>query len=220
VISDASFLRAPNVLWTLIEYQVSYHKASPGDYLSLIDRGANGGVAVNDSGLSKQDSQWRSIVLLTISAWILIYIYSPVGIQTQKGPIIIVPEYTTSTCWYEFYGTSSNVYRRFTEAPLYGPILLFRRFGDANNSTRQKHQITQCACFVGVTLLVVFVTILVVATTLLVVVVTLLFLVVTLLVVVVTLLVVVVTLFWLLLLPLWLLLLPNWLLLPFWLLTP
>jgi hypothetical protein len=49
---------------TQIEYTVSNHKASPGQSLSLIDRGANGGVAGTDVRV-KLDVMWTLEALTT-----------------------------------------------------------------------------------------------------------------------------------------------------------
>jgi hypothetical protein len=96
-----------------IEYKVSYHQASSGQSLSLIDRGAKGGVAGTDVcvifktghtvDISRIDShQYTNIDIGTVSG----------VIQTQKGPIIgIMHQYALlnkgstihSPCQFEWY---------------------------------------------------------------------------------------------------------------------
>jgi hypothetical protein len=71
-----------SVSMTQIENKVSYHKASPGQSLTLIDRGANGGVAGTDAvdirGIDNH--KCTNIDIGTVGG----------DIQTQKGPIISI----------------------------------------------------------------------------------------------------------------------------------
>jgi hypothetical protein len=77
------------VNFTHIEYKVSYHKASSGQSLSLIDRGANGGVAGDDVRLIFKTGQTVDIHGIDNHQCTNIDIGTVGGvIQTQKGPII------------------------------------------------------------------------------------------------------------------------------------
>ena len=72
-----------------IEYKVSYHKASSGQSLSLIDRGANGGVAGTDVRTIFKTGRTVDIRGIDNHQCTNIDIGTVGGvIQTQKGPII------------------------------------------------------------------------------------------------------------------------------------
>jgi hypothetical protein len=86
--------------FTHIEYRVSYHKASSGQSLSLIDRGANGGVAGNDVCVIFKTG--RAVDLRGIDNHCTNIDIGSVGgvIQTQKVPIIgIMHQYALLKKW-------------------------------------------------------------------------------------------------------------------------
>jgi hypothetical protein len=103
---------------TQIEYRVSYHKASSGQSLSLIDRGANGGVAGNDVRTIFKTGHTVDIRGIDNHQCTNIDIGTVGGvIQTQKGPIIgIMHQYALlnkgstihSPCQFEWYKNDVN----------------------------------------------------------------------------------------------------------------
>jgi hypothetical protein len=103
---------------THIEYKVSYHKASAGQSLSLMDRGANGGVAGTDVRVIFETGQTVDIRGIYNHQCTNIYIGTVGGvIQTQKGPIIgIMHQYALlnkgstihSPCQFEWYKLEVN----------------------------------------------------------------------------------------------------------------
>jgi hypothetical protein len=103
---------------TQIEYRVSYHKASSGQSLSLIDRGANGGVAGKDVRTIFKTGRTVDIRGIDNHQCTNIDIVTVGGvIQTQKGPIIgIMHQYALlnkgstihSPCQFEWYKNDSN----------------------------------------------------------------------------------------------------------------
>jgi hypothetical protein len=78
-----------SVSMTHIEYKVSYHKASLGQSLSLMDRGANGGVAGTDVHVIFKTVRTVGIRGIDNHQCTNIDIGTVGGvIQTHKGPII------------------------------------------------------------------------------------------------------------------------------------
>jgi hypothetical protein len=108
-----------------IEYKVSYHQASSGQSLSLIDRGANGGVAGTDVQVIFKTGQTVDIRRIDNHQCTNIDIGTVGGvIQTQKCPIIgIMHQYALlnkgstiySPCQFEWYKmmsmTSPSMYQ-------------------------------------------------------------------------------------------------------------
>jgi hypothetical protein len=103
---------------TQIEYKVSYHKASPGQSLSLIDRGANGGVSGTDVRVIFKTGRTVDIRGIDSHQCTNIDIGTVGGvIQTQKGTIIgIIHQYALlkkgstihSPCQFEWYKNDVN----------------------------------------------------------------------------------------------------------------
>jgi hypothetical protein len=99
-------------------YKVSYHKGSPGQSLSLIDRGANGGVAGTDVRTIFKTGRTVDIRGIDNHQCTNIDICTVGGvIQTQKGPIIgIMHQYALlnkgstihSPCQFEWYKNDVN----------------------------------------------------------------------------------------------------------------
>jgi hypothetical protein len=107
-----------SVSMTQIGYKVSYHKVSPGQSLSLIDRGANGGVASTDVRVIFKTGRTVDIRGIDNHQCTNIDIGTVGGvIQTQKGPIIgIMHQYALinkgstihSPCQFEWYKNDVN----------------------------------------------------------------------------------------------------------------
>jgi hypothetical protein len=101
-----------------IEYEVSYHQASSGQSLSLIDKGANGGVAGTDVRLIFKTGRTVDIRGIDNHQCTNIDIGTVGGvIQTQKNPIIgIMHQYALlnkgstiySPCQFEWYKNDVN----------------------------------------------------------------------------------------------------------------
>jgi hypothetical protein len=101
-----------------IEYKVSYHQASSDQSLSLIDRGANGGVAGTDVRVIFKTGQTVDIRGIDNHQCTNIDIGTVGGvIQTQKGPVIgIMHQYALlnkgatihSPCQFEWYKNDVN----------------------------------------------------------------------------------------------------------------
>jgi hypothetical protein len=101
-----------------IEYKVSYHKASSGESLSLIDRGANGGVAGTDVRVIFKTGRAVDIRGIDNHQCTSIDIGTVGGvIETQKGPaIVIMHQYALlnkgstihSPCQFEWYKNDVN----------------------------------------------------------------------------------------------------------------
>jgi hypothetical protein len=78
----------PSANLTQIEYKASNHKASSGQSLSLIDRGANGGIVGTDvHTIFNTDKLWVSEVLTTINAPILIFVQLMEWYKLRKDPL-------------------------------------------------------------------------------------------------------------------------------------
>jgi hypothetical protein len=120
VISAASYLRTQkrSVNLAHIEYKVSYHQASSGQSLSLVDRGANGGVAGTYVCVIFKTGQTVYIRGIDNHQCTNIDIGTVGGvIQTQKGPVIgIMHQYALlnkgatihSPCQFEWYKNDVN----------------------------------------------------------------------------------------------------------------